>query len=308
MISFFKTVVSAKSEDLLHGDGKSNSLFGRVECCWPGGLYRLLNPNLPRNWATQHQGFLYFVMVVSATRLALTAINSQFWQGIAMAVNSAGLNRKSKIFIVDDHPLVREGLKARIESEPDLVVCGEAADAPEALRNLKEALPHLVIVDLALKSSYGLDLIKEIKSRFSQMKTLVVSAYDEVLYAERALRAGAQGYVNKQEVQDTIIEAIRSVLDGRRYLSQQMTQRLLTNAIDGKDENASEDPLVCLSDRELQVFQLIGQGKSTSAIAKHLHLSVHTIDSHRENIRHKFKLANGSELMQRAVKWVLENG
>lgn len=225
-----------------------------------------------------------------------------------MAVTSTRLDRQSKIFVVDDHPLVREGLKARIESEPDLTVCGEAADAAEALAQLKTAVPHLVIVDLALKSSQGLDLIKEIKSRFSQMKMLVVSAYDETLYAERALRAGASGYVNKQEVQDTIIGAIRTVLNGQRYLSEQMTQRLLASAIGGSEEATSDDPAVCLSDRELQVFQLIGQGTSTSAIAKQLHLSVHTIDSHRENIRHKLRLVNGAELMQRAVQWVLENG
>ena len=225
-----------------------------------------------------------------------------------MAVTSTRLDRQSTIFVVDDHPLIREGLKARIESEPDLIVCGEAADAPEALAQLKSAAPHLVIVDLALKSSQGLDLIKEIKSRFSQLKMLVVSAYDETLYAERSLRAGASGYVNKQEVQDTIIHAIRTVLGGQRYLSQQMTQRLLASAIGGGEEATSDDPAVCLSDRELQVFQLIGQGTSTSAIAKQLHLSVHTIDSHRENIRRKLRLANGAELMQRAVQWVLENG
>jgi DNA-binding NarL/FixJ family response regulator len=224
-----------------------------------------------------------------------------------MAVTSTRTRKQSRIFLVDDHPLMREGLRARIESQPDLAVCGEAADVSEALPLLKELAPQLVIIDLALKSSHGLDLVKEIKTRFSQMKMLVVTAYDENLYAERVLRAGAHGYVNKQEVQDTLIEAIREVLAGRRYLSQTMTQRLLTCAIGEKDPGAGDNPVERLSDRELQVFQLIGEGKATSAIAKQLHLSIHTIDSHRENIRHKLHLADGAQLMQRAVKWVLEN-
>lgn len=226
----------------------------------------------------------------------------------AVAVTSKNQSRQFRIFIVDDHPLMREGLKASIESQPDLIVCGEADDVPEALENIKSAAPNLIIVDLALKYTNGLDLLKELKSRHSQVKLLVVSAYDEMLYAERAMRAGAHGYINKQEAQHKLIDGIREVLAGRRYLSEAMTQRMLAAAVVGRDNTDAGNPLACLTDREMQVFELFGHGKTTSAIAKQLHLSVHTIDSHRENIRHKLQLANGTELMHRAVQWVLEMG
>jgi DNA-binding NarL/FixJ family response regulator len=135
-----------------------------------------------------------------------------------------------------------------------------------------------------------------------------VTAFDELLYAERALRAGAQGYINKQEVQEKILDAIRTVLSGQRYLSDAMTQRLVTQAVSGKELTVGTDPVERLTDRELEVFTLIGRGKTTSVIADQLQLSVHTIDSHREKIRHKLNLKNGAELTQRAVQWVLENG
>lgn len=221
-----------------------------------------------------------------------------------MAITSKSINKKHRIFIVDDHPLMREGLKARIEAQDDMVVCGEADDGPDAVEQLDSAQPDLLIVDLALKTTHGLELVKALKSRF---KILIVTAYDEALYAERALRAGALGYVNKQEAQEKIIDAVREVLAGRHYLSHQATQRLLAAVSGNRSGGNLDDPVKCLTDRELQVFELIGQGKSTSAIAKQLRLSVHTIDSHRENIRHKMQLANGSELTQRAVQWVLEN-
>jgi DNA-binding NarL/FixJ family response regulator len=213
----------------------------------------------------------------------------------------------AQILIVDDHPLIREGLATRIAFQPDMQVCGEATCVADALLKVKEINPDLVVVDIQLTESHGIDLIKEIKSRFPAVKMLVVSAFDESLYAEIALRAGAQGYINKRELQDNIIDALRAVLEGRRYVSPKMTQRLLGQAIDGVDA-AATDPIARLSDRELEVFQLIGQGKTTSAIARQLHLSVHTIDTHREKIRHKLGVSNGTELMQRAVQWVLENG
>lgn len=217
------------------------------------------------------------------------------------------LQTKSRILIVDDHPLVREGLTSRIARQSDLEVCGEADDLKEALAQVKALSPDLVIVDIQLANSHGLDLIKEIHGRFPSIKMLVVSAFDESLYAERALRAGAQGYINKRELQNNIIDALRTVLNGQRYLSGKMTQQLIDQAIGNKSQDET-DPVQRLSDRELEVFQLIGQGKSTSAIARQLHLSVHTIDTHREKIRHKLGVKNGTELMQRAVQWVLENG
>ena len=211
------------------------------------------------------------------------------------------------IFIVDDHPLVREGLATRIAAQDDMEVCGEAADTTAALAALRTTHADLVIVDLSLRSGHGIELIKQIRARDSRIKTLVVSAYDESLFAERCLRAGALGYINKQEVQENVIQAIRTVLNGQRYLSTQMTQRLIGQAV-GSPNAASGDPVAQLTDRELEVFQLIGKGLTTGAIAKRLCLSVHTIDSHREKLRNKLKLKNSAELMQHAVQWMLENG
>ena len=214
--------------------------------------------------------------------------------------------RAARVLIVDDHPMMREGLRVRISSQRDLEVCGEAADVKSALDLAKAVSPHLVIVDIALAESHGLDLIKEIHSRHPGVKMLVLSAYDESLYAERALRAGAHGYINKGECQDKILDAIRTLLEGRRYVSAELKERLVSQALGGSDATKA-DPVERLSDRELEVFRLIGQGMTTSIIARRLHLSVHTIESHREKIRHKLDLKNGAELMQRAVRWVLEH-
>ena len=225
---------------------------------------------------------------------------------MARAANLTGPKIK-KVLIVDDHPLIREGLASRVSSQPDLEVCGEAASANEALERVKATNPDLAIIDIQLVESSGIELIREIKDRFPSVKMLVISAYDDSLYAERALRAGALGYLNKRLCQKNILEAVRAVLDGRRYVSEEMTQRLVSLAVSGGDPTFS-DPVQSLSDRELEVFQMIGQGLKSSAIANRLFLSVHTIDSHREKIRHKLGLRNGNELMQRAVQWVLNNG
>jgi DNA-binding NarL/FixJ family response regulator len=225
-----------------------------------------------------------------------------------MAAKSLKKKQPSKILIVDDHPMMREGLAARIASQQDMVVCGEASDINDALAQFRATGPDLMIVDLSLKTGHGLDLIKEIRTTNHEVKLLVVSAFDESLFAERALRAGAQGYINKQEVQENIIDAIRTVLDGGRYLSDPMKERLVTQAVSGDDEAAGDDSVARLSDRELEVFTLIGRGKATGVIASQLQLSVHTIDSHREKIRHKLNIKNAAELTQRAVQWVLENG
>jgi len=217
------------------------------------------------------------------------------------------LGTGSRILLVDDHPLVREGLAARFASQPDLEICGEAAGVAEAIGQVKATNPHLVIVDLQLAEGHGLDLIKEIHHRFPAVKILVVSAYDESLYAERALRAGAHGFINKREMQENILDALRTVLRGERYLSAKMTQQLVGQVIGGKAGHKG-DPVHQLSDRELEVFELIGQGKSTSEIAQQLHRSIHTIETHREKIRHKLNLKSSVELMHRAVQWVLESG
>ncbi len=209
---------------------------------------------------------------------------------------------RASILIVDDHPLVREGLAARIASQPDLSVCGEAAGVDEALELLRTKSPAVVIVDLTLSGGHGLDLIKKAVRSGTDAKLLVLTAHEETLFAERALRAGAHGFVTKQEAQGEVLEAIRTVLRGERYLSETMTQRLVGQAL-GSGPAADVESL---SDRELEIFELIGRGTSTRAIAEQLHLSVHTVETHRENIRAKLGLRNGAELVQRAVRWVYE--
>lgn len=210
---------------------------------------------------------------------------------------------RAKVMIVDDHPLVREGLIARISTLPEVTVCGEASSVESALRLLETTRPDLIIVDLALKDGHGLDLIKRVKQSSCATKILVLTAYDEALFAERALRAGAQGYVHKQEVQDTLIAAIRKILGGEHYLSPQMAERLISQAVGAK---GAAQTVADLSDRELQIFELIGRGNSTRDIAAKLNLSVHTIETHRERIRAKLHLASGIALTQRAIRWVIE--
>jgi DNA-binding NarL/FixJ family response regulator len=213
------------------------------------------------------------------------------------------MSQRARVLIVDDHPLVREGLRTRISAQSDMEVCGEAADVEEAVALSEQTAPALIIVDLSLKHGNGLTLIKKVSQRTPQTRILVISAHPESLFAERALRAGAHGYINKQEAQGKVIEAIRTVLDGQRYLSTEMTQRLVGQAV---GHQAAREGIEALSDRELEIFELIGRGRSTRTIAQQLNLSVHTIETHRENIRAKLNLRSGSELVQRAVQWVLE--
>jgi DNA-binding NarL/FixJ family response regulator len=212
--------------------------------------------------------------------------------------------KRVRILVVDDHPLVREGLAARISAQPDLEICGEAASIEEARQLLRAAQPELVLLDLALQRGSGLDLIKEIRARGPEPKILVVSAYDEALFAERALRAGADGYINKQELQVSVLEAIHTTLRGELFMSAQVTRRLTDRAL--SRAVIASGPGV-LTDRELQVFERIGRGRSTREIATELHLSVHTIESHREKIRLKLNLRSGIELQQRATLWAIEN-
>jgi DNA-binding NarL/FixJ family response regulator len=219
-------------------------------------------------------------------------------------IKSSGPGRVS-VAIVDDHPLVREGLAARISALPDMEVCGEAADIETALELVVSKRPSLVLVDIALRDGHGIDLIKRIVATGVNTRMLVVSAYDESFFAERALRAGASGYINKQELQGRVVEAMRAVMRGERYLSSTMAQRLIAQAIGSK---VAQGGIETLTDRELQIFQLIGRGKSTREIAGDLNVSVHTIDSHREHIRTKLDLRTGTELIQRAVQWHIENG
>lgn len=212
--------------------------------------------------------------------------------------------KATRIFVVDDHPLVRDGLALLIGSERDLQVCGSAGSMREALAQIAQAPPDVMVVDLSLKDGLGLELIKTVKERHPQVRMLVVSAYEEGKYAERALRSGALGYVNKQECETKLLEAIRTVLAGRRHVSEEILQRLVNQALGGTD---GEDPVTQLSDREFEVYRLIGRGVTTVEIAKQLHVSPHTIDSHREKIRHKLDLKTGHELLQHAIRWIIEH-
>ena len=209
----------------------------------------------------------------------------------------------NRIFIVDDHPLVRAGFAQLIGDCPDLEVCGEAGDMSEALGLIGKADPDLAIIDLSLSGGSGLDLIEHIKSKHKKVLMLVASMHDETLYAERVLTAGARGYVNKQEAQERIIHAIRQVLNGKVYLSESMTERLLSGMIASGGELRDIDKL---SNRELQVFELIGQGVPTGQIAKQLNLSSKTIETHQAHIKKKLALNSAHELNQRAIRWVMD--
>jgi len=210
-----------------------------------------------------------------------------------------------KIVIIDDHPMVRAGLSLRIQAEKNLSVCGFAESEEEGLQVIKSAQPDLAIVDISLKNSNGIELTKQIKSHFPKVRVLVVSGFQESLYAERALRAGAHGYVNKQEPEEKIIEAIQTVANGERYVSPAVAQRLLMQAVTG--EIAGDTAAEKLTDRELEIFRLIGRGHATGEIAKQLYLSTRTIDSHRDNIKRKLAIKTAAELNRQAVQWVLEN-
>lgn len=214
----------------------------------------------------------------------------------------------TRILIVDDHPAIREALAIRIGLEADLAVCGEAADLAEALQLAAATNPEVAIIDLALKKASGLDLIKRLKARHDQLLMIVWSMYSENLYAERALRAGARGDINKEQATSKIIEAIRQVLDGKVYLSPAMTEKLLKRHVGLVSQDASLSPTAALSDRELDVFRLIGQGVKTADIAEQLHLSVKTVETYRDRIRQKLDLSDGTELTRCAVQWMLENG
>lgn len=212
---------------------------------------------------------------------------------------------RAKIFIVDDHPIVVQGYLELINRQKDLVVCGHAAVANDALRKIKQTAPDLIVVDLTLKDSNGLDLIRDINARMDDVKMLVVSARDEALFAERALHLGAMGYVGKEEATEKLIDAIHAVLADKIFLSEAMTNRLLHKASGNSDLGSS--PVAGLTNRELEVFELIGRGCPTRQIAKRLFLSHRTIERHRENIKQKLNLNNATELVQRAAQWMLEN-
>ena len=207
-----------------------------------------------------------------------------------------------KIFIVDDHPVLRRGISLLINEEEDMTVCGEAETAQETLDALEEARPDLVLVDISLKGMNGLELVKSIKASSPNLPTLVLSAHDASRYAERALRAGARGYVMKEENIDVVVTAIRKVLEGEIYLSDNIMPKILSKLVNGKTK-AGATPQDVLSDRELEVFEMIGQGSRTSEIAEQLHLSAKTIQVYREKIKKKLGLPDSVKLHQSAFQW-----
>jgi DNA-binding NarL/FixJ family response regulator len=217
-------------------------------------------------------------------------------------------NKRARVLIVDDHPAVREALAMRIGRQSDLEVCGEAADMSEALRLVADTQPDVAVVDISLKTGCGIDLIKRIKDRNDTVRMLVWSTHSEALYAERALRAGALGYINKDQATDKIVAGIRRVLKGKVYLSDALVQTMLHRTVGGEREKVTRSPLDALANRELEVFRLIGQGVKTAAIAARLHLSVKTIETYRDRIREKLALRDGTELAHYATQWMLENG
>ena len=208
------------------------------------------------------------------------------------------------IVLVDDHPVLRKGLAQTIEEEIDLSVVGQMESAEEALNEIEALSPDLAVVDISLPGMSGLELLKHLESRAPDVQALVVSRHDETLYAERCIRAGARGYVMKQEAGDVIVEAIRKVLNNRIFVSEKINERLLQSMAEGGRERIKQSPLEILSDRELEVFELTGKGLSTREIAERLHLSVKTIESYRARIKNKLNFDSANELMKHAVQWV----
>jgi DNA-binding NarL/FixJ family response regulator len=213
---------------------------------------------------------------------------------------------KRRIFLVDDHPIVRQGLALLINREPDLAVCGDAEEAATALLRIEELKPDMAVIDISMSGPDGLDLLKNIRTRDPNLPVLILSMMDELMYAERALRAGASGYIMKQQATEKVLVAIRRILGGEIYVSERMANKMLHLFVGGSPaEQAS--PVADLTDRELEVFRLIGEGHGTRQIADQLHLSIKTVESYQAHIKEKLLLKNGRELVQRAIQWTVAN-
>ena len=215
-------------------------------------------------------------------------------------MNQSGVaTKKSRVFVVDDHPIVRQGLALLINRESDLMVCGEAEDAQTAVQAIATVKPDIMVVDISLNGPDGLDLLKNIRTRHPELSVLM---HDESIYAERALRAGAQGYIMKQEATEKVLVALRRILSQEIYVSERIANRMLQRYIGGS--NASRPSSIAdLTDRELEVFRLIGEGHSTRQIAEELHISVKTVESYQAHIKEKLALRNSRELLQSAIQW-----
>ena len=225
----------------------------------------------------------------------------------ASSAASAAPAAPRRIVLVDDHPVTREGVRVLIDQESDLTVCGQADSAPAALQLIQKLQPDLAIVDITLKTTSGIELLKNVKAILPDLPVLIMSMHDESLYGERALRAGAKGYIMKHEASERILVAIRSVLEGDLYLSEKMKEKMLHRLVRSK-KNEVVFTIDTLSDREMEVFQLIGNGFGTRQIADKLNLSVKTIDSYREHLKLKLRLEKGADLVRHAIQWVRSEG
>jgi len=215
---------------------------------------------------------------------------------------SVAAAKKSRVFVVDDHPIVRQGLALLINRESDLAVCGEAEDAQSAIQTVATVKPDIMVVDISLNGPDGLDLLKDVRMRFPELPVLILSMHDESIYAERALRAGARGYIMKQEATEKVLVALRRILGHEIYVSERIANRMLQRYIGGP---AADRPssVADLTDRELEVFRLIGEGHSTRQIAEELHISVKTVESYQAHIKEKLSLRTARELVQHAIQW-----
>jgi DNA-binding NarL/FixJ family response regulator len=215
--------------------------------------------------------------------------------------------RKRTVFIVDDHPLLRQGLALLINRENDLTVCGEAEEAQAAMHAISQHQPDILIVDISLNGPDGLDLLKNIRNSYPSLPVLILSMHDEATYAQRALRARANGYIMKQEATEKVLVAVRRILNGEVYLSDRIANKMLRQYIGGASA-ALQSRLSALSDRELEVFRSIGEGRSTRQIADELHLSVKTVETYQAHLKEKLALRSGRELIQHAIQWKVNEG
>jgi DNA-binding NarL/FixJ family response regulator len=215
---------------------------------------------------------------------------------------SANAARKHRIFLVDDHPLVREGLTNLINEQNDLIVCGEAEDSAGAITGIAKTRPDVVLVDISLKNESGLELVKNLESQFPLVALIVLSMHDEALYAERALRAGARGYVMKRESTKSVLASIRRVLEGGVYVSERVVNSM-ARRFSSSPKGAESSPVERLSDRELEIFRLLGQGRTTAQIAEDLHLSLKTVQAYCARAKEKFGVSSLGELLRAAIRW-----
>ncbi len=222
---------------------------------------------------------------------------------MAIENSKSSAAHKSKVFLVEDHPVTRDGLAQLINYQEDLCMCGSSGTVAKALSGIETSRPDLVIMDVSLPDGHGIELVKDLKARYPELRILMLSMHDESLYAERALRAGAGGYIMKQESTNAVLAAARQILRGKTYLSPKLQERVLHRFAAGISSPGTSD-IERLTDRELEIFELIGLGRGTREIAQHLRLSVSTVETHRAHLKEKLELDSAPELIRRAVEWM----